>query len=295
MKSKILVIGAGGNLGFCLTRFLSIKFTVQSTVHDYCPEGLDAERLNITNRDAVETMIDRIKPDAVVNLAALADANVCEKKPDEARLINVGGAENVARACKRSGDVYLVHFSTDLVFDGAGGPYNEDDPINPVNVYGATKAESESVVMSSNENSAILRTAIVYQTGSGKRPNFFEFLIHQARSGHGAKIFTDEFRSFLYADDSASAAASLISAGLTGVFHAGGKERLSRYEFVTKMLSCFGLSGEYLEPIKISGLKGQAPRPADCSLNSEKLKTITGWRPSSFEQGMARFKESLGL
>lgn len=295
MKSKVLVIGAGGNLGFCLARFLSNRYTVHSTVFNYCPEGLDAQRLDITDHGAVETMIDRIKPDAVVNLAALADPNVCEKNRDEAKHINVGGAENVARACKRSGNVYLVHYSTDLVFDGAEGLYSEDDSINPASVYGSTKAESESAVISSHENSAILRTAIVYGAGSGKRPNFFEFLIDQARSGHGAKIFTDEYRSFLYADDSASAAASLISSCLTGVFHAGGDERLSRYEFVMKMLSCFGLSGEYLEPIKISDLKGQAPRPADCSLNSEKLKTRTGWRLMPFEQGMARFKESLGL
>ncbi|VAX23589.1 dTDP-4-dehydrorhamnose reductase, partial [hydrothermal vent metagenome] len=176
MPKKIMVIGAGGNLGFCVARFLSAKYAVHSTVHDYCPERLAAERLDITDRNAVETMLEKIKPDAVVNLSALADANVCEKKPDKARLINVDGAQNVARACKKMDNVYLVHYSTDLVFDGTGGPYCEEDAVNPVNVYGATKAESESAVISSHENSAILRTAIVYGRGSGKRPNFFEFL-----------------------------------------------------------------------------------------------------------------------
>jgi len=295
MKSKILVIGAGGNLGFCLARFLTAKYTVHSTVFDYRPEGLAAERLDITNYNAVKAMLDKIKPDAVVNLAALADANVCEKKPDKARLINVDGAQNVARACARMDDVYLVHYSTDLVFDGTGGQYSEDDAVNPVNVYAATKAESESAVISSHKNSAILRTAIVYQKGSGQRPNFFEFLIAQAKSGNGAKIFTDEYRSFLYADDSASAVAELISSGLTGVFHAGGDSRLSRYEFVTKMLFYFGLPSANFEPIRIGDLAEQAPRPPDCSLNSAKLKTETGWRPSSFEPGMERFKQSLGL
>jgi dTDP-4-dehydrorhamnose reductase len=295
MRKNVLVIGAGGNLGFCLARFLSNEYTVHATVYNYCPDQLDAERLDITDRGAVESMIDKVRPDAVVNLAALADANVCEKIPDEARVINVDGAENVARACNRSGDIYLVHFSTDLVFEGTGGPYNEEEKTNPINVYGATKAESESAVLSSHKNSAILRTAIVYGAGSGKRPNFFEFLIGQAQNKIDSKIFTDEYRSFLYADDSASAAACLISSGLTGIFHAGGDERISRYEFVTKMLSGFGLSEKILEPIKISDLKGQAPRPADCSLISDKLKTGTGWRPSSFRQGIERFKQSLGL
>ncbi|VAX21300.1 dTDP-4-dehydrorhamnose reductase [hydrothermal vent metagenome] len=294
-RKKILVIGAGGNLGFCLARFLSGKYEVHSTVHNYCPEGLNAQRLDITNRGAVEAMFDKIKPDAAVNLSALADANVCEKKPDKARLVNVDGAENVARACRRSGDIYLVHYSTDLVFDGTCGPYSEDDAVNPVNVYGATKAESESAVISSHENSAILRTAIVYGRGSGKRPNFFEFLIAQAQSGNGAKIFNNEYRSFLYADDSANAVAELIDSSLTGVFHAGGDERLNRYEFVTKMLFYFGLPGDNFEPIRIGDLAEQAPRPPDCSLNSAKLKSKTGWRPSSFEQGMERFKQSLGL
>jgi len=295
MKSKVLVIGAGGNLGFCLARFLSAKYTVYPTVHDYYPEGLDAERLDITNRNAVENMVDRVKPDAVVNLSALADANVCEKKPDEARLINVDGAQNIARACEKTGNVYLVHYSTDLVFDGTGGPYSEDDAVNPVNVYGTTKAESESAVISSHENSAILRTAIVFGKGSGKRPNFFEFLINQAQSGHGAKIFMDEYRSFLYVDDSANAVAELISSGLTGVFHAGGSERLSRYEFVMKMLLYLGLTGGNFKSIRIGDLAEQAPRPPDCSLNSAKLTAKTGWRPSSFEQGMERFKKSLWL
>ncbi|VAX20681.1 dTDP-4-dehydrorhamnose reductase, partial [hydrothermal vent metagenome] len=217
------------------------------------------------------------------------------KKPDTARLINVDGAQNVARACKKMDNVYLVHYSTDLVFDGTCGPYCEEDAVNPVNVYGATKAESESAVISSHENSAILRTAIVYGRGSGKRPNFFEFLIAQAKSGKGAKIFNDEYRSFVYADDSASAVAELISSGLTGVFHAGGDSRLSRYEFVMKMLLYFGLPGANFEPIQIGDLAEQAPRPPDCSLNSEKLKAETGWRPSSFEPGMERFKQSLGL
>ncbi len=295
MKSKILVIGAGGNIGFVVARFLSKKYEVHATVHNYCPKGLAAERLDITDHRAVETMIDRVKPDAVVNLSALADANVCEKKPDKARRINVDGAQNIAQACKKMGDVYLVHYSTDLVFDGACGAYSEEDAVNPVNVYGATKAESESVVISSHKNSAILRTAIVYGRGSGKRPNFFEFLIAQAKNGNGAKIFTDEYRSFLYVDDSASAVAELISSGLTGVFHAGGDERLCRYEFVMKMLSYFGLPGANFEPIRIGDLAEQAPRPPDCSLNSAKLKAKTGWRPSSLEQGMERFKQSPGL
>lgn len=293
MKRKVLITGAGGNIGFYLARGLAGIYEVIPAVHDYEPPGLrGAIRMDITDGATVRETIRKLRPYAVVNAAAIADANVCEKDPKLARAVNVAGARNVARVCEELG-AYLVQYSTDLVFDGHAGMYREDDEPNPLSVYAATKLESEGAALSSDTNASVLRTAIVYGKSSGKRKTFFEVVIEKARKGDSVKVFADQYRSFMYAGDSASAVASLIENDCVGIYHAGGAERLSRYDFMTRALDRLGVSTDTLEKTSMADLPGQASRPPDCSLDSSKLIGETGWRPTPFEEAMARLEKSL--
>ena len=292
MREKIIVTGAGGNIGIHIIRRLALDYHVIAAIHNHKPSWLEAERLDITDISQMEALIENHSPVAVVNAAAIADANVCQQERDLARSVNIDGAANVSRVCAKAG-VYLVHISTDLVFDGRKGRYDEDDRPSPLSHYGKTKAESELVVRESCPDASILRTAIVYGAGSGKRPNFFQWAIRQARDGKPMKIFTDEYRSFLYVEDSAEAVAALIGKRPHGIFHAGGDERQSRYVFTIRLLEAFNLPTGKIETVKIAGLKDHTPRPADCSLSSAKLKRETGWAPTPFAASIEKFAESL--
>ncbi len=291
---KVALTGAGGNIGFRLARLLEKKYDVTCFAHNHIPAGLDAVSLDITDADAVHHAITRLRPYAVINTAALADANLCQRQPELADSVNVAGVINIAKACAAA-RCRLIHYSTDLVFDGRTGMYNEKSAPNPIGVYGATKSRSELVALGHNEATAILRTAIVYGAGSGKRPTFFEHVVRRARKGEASKVFINEYRSFLYMDDSATAAISLLKNFSPGIYHAGGNERLSRHVFVSRMFSFLGLDAKLAEPVKIADVDNQVYRPADCSLYSGKLKDATGWKPASISEGMRKFKIDMDL
>ncbi|MBI4667111.1 MAG: SDR family oxidoreductase [Nitrospinae bacterium] len=291
MKDRVAVIGAGGNIGWSVARGIAGRCEVIPVFHDYIPAGVaNPQRLDITDAYAVEKLVTRIDPDWVVNMAACADADLCEKEPQTAHLLNVTAAMNVAAACHKAG-ARLIHYSTDLVFDGRKGNYTEEDSPNPLNVYAKTKLDGERAAMEANPGkTAILRTAIVFGKGSGKRPGFFETAVGKLAAGAEMKVFSDQYRSFLYVEDSASAVSAIMDHGLSGVFHAAGDERLSRHEFMLRFCFAFGFSDRLLAPIRMTDMPGHAPRPADCSLSNAKLKKMTGWSPTHLNAALERFK-----
>jgi len=292
MNEVFLVTGAAGNLGVRVTRRLAREGAVVPTAHDYLPDGLNAGRLDITNVQEVERLIARVRPTVVVNLAALADANVCEKNPEQARAVNSEGAGAVARAAARAG-AFLIHVSTDLVFDGKKGMYAEDGRAEPLGVYGASKLAGERAALGSGARAAVIRVGIVFGAGSGKRPNFFESAAAKARAGETVSVFTNEWRSFMYVEDAAEAVAAVARSRAAGLWHAAGPDRLSRFEFTLALFVALGLPLEALRPIAIGDLPGQAPRPADCSLDSARLIRATGWRPRPLRETAPLFAAEL--
>lgn len=294
MKRKVIVIGAGGNIGLWVALGLAKTYEVVPVVHDYAPPQLSgAVKLDITRPAEVDGFIASMRPHAVVNLAAMADPETCEKNPALSRKVNVEGAANVAHACANVG-ARLVYYSSDLVFDGKKSMYTENDKPNPLSIYGETKLRGEKDSLEINPGmTAVLRTAIVYGKSSGKRPSFIESALEKSRNGVGTPAFTDQYRSFMYVEDSATAVAGIIDHRLTGVYHAGGDDRMSRYDFMLLLFKKMGLPQEALVPAKMSSVYGAAPRPADCSLSSEKLKRDAGWRPTPMSEGMERFRQLL--
>ncbi len=293
MKRKAAVIGAGGNIGIYVARELMRDYDVIPVFHSYVPSGLVGEFLNVADLDAVRRFVKSKKPKIVVNLAAIADPDVCEKNPELAKKVNVDGAHNLAKACDEVG-AYFIHYSTDLVFDGKKGMYKESDPVNPLNVYAATKARSEEAVLAVTKNAAVLRTAIVFGKGAGKRKNFFEHVVACAREGRVQKLFTDQYRSFFYVEDSALAVRSLIENRSTGLYHLGGARR-GRYEFTLKVLKDMRLPTGTMVGVSMDDVGSHALRPKDCSLDSSKLTRDTGFTVTPLPEAIEKFKVSLGF
>ncbi len=274
-----------------LVSHLRTKHTVFGTCHQYNPNG-DLVSMEITNLNKVQKVMDELTPDIVIHSAALANPAKCYENPSLAEAINVLGSHNIAKACALN-SVRMIHISTDMVFDGNKGDYDENETPSPINVYGKTKATAECVVLNTLATAAVLRTAIVYGTGSGMHPNFFERLMKKISHGPH-KILADEFRSFVYVEDVAIICDRLASGSHNGIFHIGG-QKSSRYKFVCRMLDHFGIDKRNILPVTIQELNEESPRPADLSLNCSKTMETVQFSPASEVEGFIKFEKLLDL
>ncbi|MGB2981212.1 MAG: dTDP-4-dehydrorhamnose reductase, partial [Candidatus Zixiibacteriota bacterium] len=234
----VLITGANGLLGQKLCRDFSSSHKVIAT--DLHPENfvsfpsLSYESLDLTDRKALEPHVRFYDPAVIINAAAYTDVDGCEINKDQARAINVGGVRNLVRVCREHG-IKPVHLSTDYIFDGEKGPYSEDDPPNPVNFYGKTKLESENVVKQSGIDSLIVRTNVLYGFGEKVNKNFLLWLLEKLSAGDKLKIVTDQFNNPTLADNLSECMLEMVERNLSGIFHIGGAEYLSRYDFALKV------------------------------------------------------------
>lgn len=160
---KLLLLGANGQVGHELRRSLApLGEVVATTRSGLLDEGIACERLDLADLDAIGPLIERVRPDVVVNAAAYTAVDKAEDEAATAFLANAQGPGRLAEACAARG-IDLVHYSTDYVFDGQGTrPYREDDPTAPLGVYGQSKLAGEQGIVASGVRHLILRTAWVY-------------------------------------------------------------------------------------------------------------------------------------
>jgi len=168
--------------------------------------------------------------------------------------------------------------------------YKEDDKPNPINYYGLTKLQGENFVKEICNDWLILRTSTLY----GKhnlRKCFATWLIEELKLNKKVKIATDQFTSPTLIDDLAEMILKLIEKDENGIFHAAGSERISRYEFATKIAEIFNLNQNLIQPVKMCDLEWKAKRPKDSSLNVTKISKIK--RPLNIKEGLEILKEEL--
>lgn len=160
---RLLVVGANGQVGHALLQSLaSLGEVVATTRSGQLPDGRACEALDLAQADGIDSLLERIRPDAVINAAAYTAVDRAEDEPEAAFAANAEGPGRVAQACAERG-IALVHYSTDYVFDGRGTrPYRDDDATNPLGIYGASKLAGEEAIARSGARHLILRTAWVY-------------------------------------------------------------------------------------------------------------------------------------
>jgi len=266
----VLVTGARGLLGHALGPYLASAAPA--------PDALrltDIEELDVTDEAAVAATMRDLEPRTVFHLAAWTDVDGAEAHPDEAARLNVEAAEHMARAARQAGAL-LVHISTDFVFDGTkDGPYVEDDPPNPLGVYGRTKAASETRVRAAApDNHLIARAALLY--GAGGR-NFVDSILAAANEGKPLRVTTDLVGCPTWSDDLARALVAMVNAGLRGTYHACGAGAASRWEWAVETVRAAGLQVA-VQPVTSAAWPSAAQRPARAVLSTEKLARAAGFR-----------------
>jgi dTDP-4-dehydrorhamnose reductase len=262
MKPRAIVTGAAGLIGQYVVKSAS-RWAPGWQVH-----GLTRADLDLTDSVSVERAWQSIKPDLVVHCAALSRTKDCEQDPQLAHRVNVEATARLARLCK---DISFIFLSSGEVFDGKRGWYREEDAPNPINFYGKTKLEAEQLVLQ-NARHTIVRIVLTAGTSQNGDRSFVEDMCRAARSGKPVTLYGDEFRCPLPAGAIARAIWELVAKDECGLFHLGGRERLSRWEVGQTLLPWY----QELQGRLVKGCARDhtgAPRPADLSLNCEKIQT----------------------
>ncbi|HKP95639.1 MAG TPA: SDR family oxidoreductase [Fibrobacteria bacterium] len=288
---KALIIGCNGLLGQNLLR------TRPSADWELLGSGLEKEpalpgplsayrSVDISRRADLEAAIAALAPDWIFNAAAITDVDLCEREPARAALINRDTVGWMAGT-----GIPVVHVSTDYVFDGEAGPYSEDAPARPLSVYGATKLESEALVLERSPRSLIARTMTLWGRGKGAKTSFVDFVRNSLKAGKTIRIVTDQWGNATLAEDLALGIWKLVEGGHSGVFHVAGSEWNSRFQWAGAIAGHYGLDQNLIQPCLTSDLKQAARRPLKSGLRTEKLTAATGFRTRDVAAQIRRMDE----
>ena len=263
IPGPILLVGAEGQLGRDLARRLVALD----------PVALGRAEVDVTDREAVDRTVRRVKPALVLNAAAYNQVDGAEDDPEGAFRVNAIGVHHLARACHRT-DARLVHFSTDYVFDGLGRQsFAEEDLPSPPQVYGVSKLAGELLVRAASPRHLVIRTCALYGLGGSraKGGNFVETMLGLAREGKPIRVVDDQFVSPTYTRDLADAVARLLAVDPPGgVYHLTNGGACSFFEFAHTLFTQAGLRPD-LAPVKRADRPSKARRAASSLLRDTRL------------------------
>jgi dTDP-4-dehydrorhamnose reductase len=283
-----LVIGASGQVGKSLVRLLRREaWEVVGTYHSRKRGAL--VELDIRNEKAVQELIRTTKPAMVFLPAALVNADYCEEHPDEARAVNVAGAIHVADEACRVGAKFIF-FSSDYVFDGLSGPYDEDDEPRPLSVYGQAKLQVEEYVKRLTASHLIIRTAWVF--GYDKDSLNFAMQVY-GRLTRGAPVVApeDQVGNPTFVDELAEMSLELARKDFGGTVHVAGRDLVSRFEFARRLAGAFGFDRESVRPVATAALGQRARRPLRGGLKTEKLRRVLGRETMALDQALRELRQ----
>jgi dTDP-4-dehydrorhamnose reductase len=295
---KILVTGANGLLGQKIADIFRRESEHELTLSDLQEKAEDSRgykyiRLDITNKEEIKNAVRQYVPDVIINTAAYTNVDGCETERELSWRINVDGVKNLIIA-SRINDSRLVHISTDYVFDGKTGYYDENSKPNPKSFYGKGKLAAENALISSGLKYAIVRTMILYGTGKNLRPNFALWLIDSLGKNIPVNIVIDQYGQPTMIDDLALALLRIVDKNREGIYHVCGSEYLSRFEFASKLADVFALDKRLIVPIRTPELSQPAERPMNSSFITLKAETELGIKPLNVTEGLYLLKHQLG-
>lgn len=271
---RVVVTGASGQVGAYLvdphrqTGWTILPWSGTSRGR-WGDSPLDLVPVDLTDERAIKSELENANPDAVLHLAAISSAEQVRRDPDRAKLINVGATRHIAQWCAERGR-RLVFASTDMVFDGGRSWRAEDDEPRPILAYGATKRAAELEALTA-PNSVVARICLLYGPSRCGRATFFDRSIEALRAGKPQTFFDDEHRTPLDFQTVAAIFVALARADFRGILHVGGRERLSRFDLMSRTARALGLDPSLVQSNSRADAVFDEPRPADLSLDTRRL------------------------
>ncbi|MFD2571362.1 SDR family oxidoreductase [Spirosoma soli] len=301
---KILLTGANGLLGQKLVGLLTqqsdVELTATARGDNRLPfsDGYTYRSMDITDRQQVLDVVNEVRPDVVIHTAAMTDVDKSELQKEACWAQNVKAVEYIVEACRQTG-AFLLHVSTDFIFDGSAGPYDETAEANPVSFYGWSKYAAEKVVIHSGEGAApirwaIARTMLVYGIAHDmSRSNIILWVKKSLEDGKNIKVVTDQWRSPTLAEDLAMGCYLIADKEAEGIFNISGKGVLTPYDMAIKTADYFGLDKSLITQADSSTFTQVARRPGRTGFILDKARTVLGYDPHTFEEGIAILAEQL--
>jgi dTDP-4-dehydrorhamnose reductase len=265
LTKRIVVFGSLGQLG--------IELCTELTRRGYEVRGFERRALDISDVEKVERALAEFDPWAAFNAAAYNQVDVAEREPLAAFEANALGVRNIALACRQN-DARLIHFSTDYVFDGKlGRAYVETDPTHPLGAYAVSKLAGELYVQAYLDRPIIVRTSGVFGPGGLRtaRGNFPELMLRLAREGKPIRVVEDHSASPTYAPLLASRSIDLLERDMEGIFHMGGGQPVSWFEFARLVFEKAGVAAN-LTPTNEREYRTAASRPKFSALENARMR-----------------------
>ena len=273
MKKRILLFGANGQLGRSIFTELYPYFSVVPCINI---NNNNIELFNnleyyldITNFNLVKNYIEIIQPDVIINSCAMTNVDKCEVDRHIAYRVNVEGLKNITKSVSRS--CQIIHISSDYVFDGKTGNYSEVDPTYPICYYGKTKLEAENYLRGTNLNWLILRTNVLFGNNLNAKSSFVSWVYNNLKNNNTIDVVSDQVSNPTWTTALGQVIRQCIIMNSNGLFHYGGDDVLSRYQFAKIVANAFDFDNELIKQIKTKDLSQIAKRPLISNLNTRKI------------------------
>ena len=287
-----MVTGANGLLGQHLTgKLIEDKYDVVAI-------GRGPARLPFPKEDyryydvdiAAELAVHRVfsaeSPEVVIHAAAMTQVDDCELNQELCERINVQGTSHVIINAEQYARK-LIYVSTDFVFNGEKGDYAEEDDMAPVNWYGFTKMQAESIVETCDMPWAIVRTCLVYGNAlTGTRTNIINWVKENLKSGKPIKVVSDQVRTPTYVKDLVNGIMLILKENGEGTFHIAGKDVLTPYDMALKTAAFYKLDSSLMTKVDASSFSQPGRRPLKTGFNISKAKDQLGYEPISFDEAL---------
>ena len=291
VKLKFLVTGSAGQVGQQVVKDLSKSNQVFSCYNESKPEYGDSVKMDLKNYEMVSSVLTEIKPDVVIHLGAMTGVDICEKEKTSASEINTKATEIIAKECSKLNS-FLVYVSTDYVFDGNFGMYKEDDVANPLGFYGKSKLEGEKAVQNFSTNWCIARTSTPFGLHPTKK-SFPMWVIENLQKQKQIDVLIDQFTSPTYIPNLSRMLIEISERRITGIIHAAGASKISRYQMASMVSDKLNLDGTLLKQISMNKMKWVAQRPKDSSLDVSRASSILNEKPQKIDQSLNLFIDEM--
>jgi len=296
---KILITGSNGLLGQKLVALLyllpevTLIATARGANRDEIYEDYIYESMDITSEENVLSVFRKHKPDAVIHTAAMTHVDQCELNKEACVDQNITAVNHIVKAAKEVG-AFLLHVSTDFIFDGTHGPLTEEETPNPVNYYGWTKWEAEKSVEKSGLKWAIARTVLVYGVVQDmSRSNIVLWVKNNLEAKKEINVVNDQWRTPTLAEDLAKGCWLIVQNQAEGIFNISGEEMLSPYELAHQVADVWKLDKGLIKQADSSTFTQPAMRPPKTGFIIDKAKNQLGYNPHTLVEGLELVKERL--
>ena len=277
---RILITGAFGQLGHALQSVLSKKSNYELICTGRrIKKGQEGIPLDIRNQVALKEIINTTAPDILINLASMTNVDACELNPKLAGEINVAGLQHICDSFSGK----IIHLSTDYVFDGTSGPYKEDDPLNPISIYGKTKLASEHILLEKDIKNLVIRGNVLYDYSPHTSASFLNWVVSSLKGNQEIKVVEDQFNNPTWTRSMSDIIELSIENDLEGIIHWGDSVHISRFEFAKLIAKKFSLNESLIKPVLTSELNQPARRPLQSGLSTEKLVNMLDIIPPSID------------